>query len=116
LTSVRILREITSRDCICFCIDFTRNQLTVIRQGLRHHQRAIAGEHSKLENAFGAAQADEHLKEATLDDADLHLGPLHDSIGFLPKTDIQISFRLSVVASELLNRSIDEPIHKISVI
>jgi len=56
------------------------------------------------------------LKEATLDDVDLHLGPLHDSIGFFPKTDVQIGFRLGVVASELLNRSIDEPVHKISVI
>ena len=43
-------------------------------------------------------------------------GPLHNSIGFFPKTDIQIGFRLGVITRELLNRSIDEPVHSISVI
>ena len=62
------------------------------------------------------AQADEHLKEATFDNVDLHLGRLHDSVGFFPKTDIQIGFRLSVIVGELFDRGVDEPVHKTSVI
>jgi len=90
--------------------------MPVIGQRFSHHQRAVAGEHSKLENGFGAAQADEHLKEAPFDNVDLHLGPSHDSVGFFPETDVQIGFRLSVIVGELFDRGIDEPVHKISVI
>ena len=59
---------------------------------------------------------DEHLKEAPFDNVDLHLGRLHDSVGFFPKTDIQIGFPPRVIVGELFDRGIDEPVHKISVI
>src|SRR5262249_10491076 len=109
--SVRTLCEIASRDRLGFRIDFACNQATIIWQGLGHHERAVSGEHSELENGSGADQPDQHFKKATLDGIDLHLRVLHYSTGFFSKTDIQIRFRLSVITSELLDRNIDEALH-----
>jgi hypothetical protein len=64
------------------------------------------------ENDSGAGQADQHFEKTTLDKVDLHLRGLHGPVSFFPKTSVQIGFGLGVIASELLDFSIDEPVHK----
>src|SRR3954447_9833933 len=104
--SVGTLSEVASCDRLRFRIDFARDQATIIWQGFGHHERTVSGEHSKLENGSGAGQPDQHFKKPTLNGIDLHLRPLHHSISFFPKTNVQVRFRFSVITSELLDRNI----------
>src|SRR3954468_18109809 len=106
--SVTTLSEVASCDLLGFPIGFARDQATIIWQGFSHHERTVSGEHSELENGLGAGQPDQHFKKTTLNRVDLHLRPLHHSIGFFPKTDVQVRFRFSVITSELFDRNFDE--------
>jgi hypothetical protein len=102
---------VTPCDRFRFWIYLTRDKPAVIRQPFGHHERAVAGERSDLEDGAGSGEPDEHLEKTSFDDIDLHLGPVHDSIGFFAKTDMQLALRFGVIAGELLDRGIDKVVH-----
>jgi hypothetical protein len=105
------LSEVASRNRLGFRIDLARDQASSVWQGFGHHESAVSREHSELEDGSGVGQPDQHFKKATFDRIDLHLRPLHHSIGFIPKTDIQVRFGFRVIASKLFDRHIDEALH-----
>ncbi|MEY2561102.1 MAG: hypothetical protein QOG51_1517, partial [Verrucomicrobiota bacterium] len=59
-----------------------------------------------------SGKANEHLEKTSFDGIDLHLGSVHDSIGFFAETNVEIALALSMSASELLHCGIDKIIHK----
>ena len=77
LAAMGALREMTASDGFRRGVDVASVKLTMIGQRRRHHESAIAGEHTDLENALRADERREHSQKLSFRAACQHFGAAH---------------------------------------